>query len=63
MMVNPINKRYQTKHVYKLSLDFDLFVCLFSRVLWYINLCRLFNARSIFIQKVSSISNNSEYTI
>ena len=27
-------------------------------VLWYINLCRLFNAKSIFMQIVSSISNN-----
>ena len=27
--------------------------------LWHINLCRLFNAKSIFIQIVSSISNNS----
>ena len=27
--------------------------------LWNINLCRLFNAKSIFIQIVSSISNNS----
>ena len=28
-------------------------------VLWHINLCRLFNAKSIFMQIVSSISNNS----
>ena len=28
-------------------------------VLWQINLCRLFNAKSFFIQIVSSISNNS----
>ena len=27
--------------------------------LWHINLCRLFNAKSIFIQIISSISNNS----
>ena len=27
-------------------------------VLWHINLCRLFNAKSIFIQIISSISNN-----
>ena len=26
-----------------------LFVCLFCRVLWHINLCRLFNAKSIFM--------------
>ena len=34
-------------------------------ILWHINLCRLFNAKSIFIQIISSISNNSvqhEYT-
>ena len=28
-------------------------------VLWHINLFRLFNAKSIFIQIISSISNNS----
>ena len=28
-------------------------------VLWHINLCWLFNAKSIFMQIVSSISNNS----
>ena len=28
-------------------------------VLWHINLCRSFNAKSIFIQIISSISNNS----
>ena len=28
-------------------------------VLWHINLCRLFNAKSIFIQIFSSISNYS----
>ena len=33
-------------------------VCLFG-VLWHINLCRLYNAKSIFIQINSSISNNS----
>ena len=35
-------------------------------VLWHINLCRLFNAKSIFIQIISSVSNNSvlhEYTV
>ena len=34
--------------------------------LWHINFCRLFNAKSIFMQIISSISNNSaehEYTI
>ena len=28
-------------------------------ILWHINLCRLFNPKSIFIQIISSISNNS----
>ena len=27
-------------------------------VLWHINLCRLFNAKSIFIEIISSILNN-----
>ena len=36
-----------------------LFVCLFVLVLWYINLCRLCNAKSILIQINGSISNNS----
>ena len=30
-------------------------------VLWHINLCRLFNTKSIFIQIISSISNNAEF--
>ena len=37
-----------------------------SWVLWHIKLCRLFNAKSIFIQIISSISNNSvlhEYSL
>ena len=33
--------------------------CLVVWVLWRINLCRLFNVKSIFIQIISSISNNS----
>ena len=40
--------------------SFDLFV------LWHINLCRLFNAKSIFIKINSSISNYSvehKYTV
>ena len=35
-------------------------------VYWHINLLRLFNGKSIFIQIISSISNNSlyhEYTV
>ena len=35
------------------------FVCLSVRVLWDINFCRVFNAKFIFIQTNSSISNNS----
>ena len=34
-------------------------VCFFGLVLWHINHCRLFNAKSIFIQINSSIPNNS----
>ena len=37
----------------------DPLVWLVAWVLWHINLCRLFNAKSIFIQIVSSISNHS----
>ena len=36
-----------------------LSVCLFIYVSWHINLCRLFNAKSIFIQISCSFSNNS----
>ena len=36
-----------------------LFIWLVGWVLWHINLCRLFNAKSIFIQIISSILNNS----
>ena len=32
---------------------------LFGQVLWHINLCRLFNTKSIFMQMISSISNYS----
>ena len=31
---------------------------LVSWVLWHINPCRLFNAKSIFMQMISSISND-----
>ena len=34
----------------------EMFVCLFVWILWYINTCRLFNAK---IQINSSVSNNS----
>ena len=34
-------------------------ILLVGWVLWHINLCRLFNVKYIFIQIVSSISNNS----
>ena len=42
------------------------YICLFVWVLRHINLCRLFNAKSIFIQMHNSISNNSaehKYTV
>ena len=39
--------------------NIDQFVCLFVWVLWHINFCRLFDAKLIFIQINSSISNNS----
>ena len=42
-----------------LRLKSKWFVCLFVWVLWQINICRLFNDKSIFIQINSSISNNS----
>ena len=38
---------------------FVLVSWLVDRVLWHINLCKLFNAKSMFIQIISSISNNS----
>ena len=43
-----------------------LIVRLVVWVLWHINRCKLFNAKSIFIRIISSISNNSvqhEYTV
>ena len=36
---------------------------LVSWVLWHITLCRLFNTKSIFIQIINSISNNSGYHV
>ena len=44
---------------YTWLLYIKLFLVWFVWVLWHINLCRLFNAKSIFIQIISSISNNS----
>ena len=49
----PKNKNY-VKGVKK-----NGFGCLVGWVLWHINLCRLFNAKSIFMQTASSTSNNS----
>ena len=37
--------------------DLILFVCCW--VLWHTNLCRLFNAKSIFMKIICSIENNS----
>ena len=60
-------KRFMRVFVFKVDtvcvcvcLIYNLFVCLFVWVLWHINFCWLFNAKSIFIQMNSSISN---YTI
>ena len=39
--------------------DMMTIIILFVWVLWHINLCGLFNAKSIFIQINSSISNTS----
>ena len=45
---------------YAHTYDFIKFVDkMFGLVLWHINPCRLFNAKSIFIHINSSISNNS----
>ena len=38
---------------------FSQFELMVGWVLWHINLCRSFNAKSIFMQIVSSFSNNS----
>ena len=46
-------------YYYYWLLVLDIYVCLFVWVLWHINLCWLFNAKSIFIQINSFISNNS----
>ena len=46
-------------YVLNIKVALCLFVHLFVWVLWNINLCRLINAKSIFIPKNSSISNNS----
>ena len=54
---------YDCRHVH-------MYICIFVRmsicwlivwVLWHINLCSLFNTKSIFIQIIISISNNSVY--
>ena len=40
----------------------SLFSCFFFWGLWHINLCGLFNDKTIFIQIINSISNNSVYS-
>ena len=45
-----------------LSSNIFRLVCLFGLVLWHINHCRLFNAKSMFIQINSSISNKYKYS-
>ena len=41
----------------------QIFICRLKVVwvLWHINLCKLFDTKSIFIQIIRSISNNSVY--
>ena len=46
-------------HKYNMNVIFCLVVYVFVWVLWDINLWWLFNAKTIFIQINSSISNNS----
>ena len=41
-----------TYKLHILFIFFCLFVCLFVWVLWHINLCRLFNAKAIFMKIV-----------
>ena len=43
----------------KINISFSDGYCLVALVLWHINLCRLYNAKFIFIQILSFISNNS----
>ena len=43
----------------EIIISFFYFSWLVDWILWQINLCRLFNAKSIFMQIISSISNNS----
>ena len=57
-----VSSVHYNKYKLTVSLKSDLVVW----VLWHINLCRLFNAKSIFIQINSSISNISvkyKYTV
>ena len=63
-----IIKKRKEKEIllYKSAIPLYLVGWLVCWVLWHINLCRLFNAKSTFIQIISSISNNSvyhEYTV
>ena len=46
-------------HIYYIILLLYYYKWLVGWVLWHINLCRLSNAKFIFIQRISSISNNS----
>ena len=50
-----VKKINSTQHLYFELKIFFLFVRLFVSVLWYINLCRSFNAKFIFIQKINSV--------
>ena len=60
----PKNKKnqfgYFSKNSQSLLNDSCVYVCVLGGwVLWHINLCRLFNAKSIFIKIVCSFLNNS----
>ena len=53
MPLGPINEVIHFDLCHRLGLRFKV-----GLVLWHINLCRLFNAKSIFIQINNSISNS-----
>ena len=54
---------YMYIYIYIMDVHMYIYICwlvgwLVGWVLWHINLCRLFNTKSIFMQIVSYISNN-----
>ena len=58
---NLLNAMFHTTSVTKSKRNKmkEIFISWLVGFLWHINLCRLFDAKSIFIQIISSISNNS----